>query len=71
MKFFPTVYQLFSKKIKKKYVSAIAVYYKKCIFALPIRKETGAVSKGKERGEIDWGCSLKEWKDVANTQGFF
>ena len=49
MKFFLTVYQLFSKKIKKKYVSAIAVYYKKCIFALPIRKETGDVSGGSER----------------------
>jgi hypothetical protein len=49
----------------------VALYYKKCIFALPIRKETGAVSKGKERGDGDWGCSLKEWKDVANTQGFF
>lgn len=23
------------------------------------------------RRERDWGCSLKEWKDVANTQGFF
>ena len=29
-------------------------------------------SRGKEeRGKNGWGCSLKEWKDVANTQGFF
>ena len=28
--------------------------------------------RGKEeRGKNGWGCSLKEWKDVANTQGFF
>ena len=29
-------------------------------------------SRGRKREEgSGWGCSLKEWKDVANTQGFF
>ena len=25
----------------------------------------------RDEGERDWESSLKEWKDVANTQGFF
>ena len=57
--------------MKKKYVRAIAVYFKKCIFAVPIERETGRVPREKKREGNGWGCSLKEWKDVANTQGFF
>ena len=35
--------------MKKKYVRAIAVYFKKCIFAVPIERETGRVPREKKR----------------------
>ena len=40
----------------------------KTIFAVPNEREGGR-SPGAE--EEVWGSSLKEWKDVANTQGFY
>ena len=47
-----TVYQCVSKKMKKKYVRVVAVYWKKCIFAVPIERETGRVPRvRKEMGK--------------------
>lgn len=58
------------KKWKKKCPEVLRGKGKPPIFAVPIERETGCKPRGKE-GESDWECSLKEWKDVANTQGFF
>ena len=62
--------QRVAEKMKKKCPEVLRGKGKPPIFAVPIERETGCKPRGKE-GESDWECSLKEWKDVANTQGFF
>ncbi|MBO7491992.1 MAG: hypothetical protein J6T59_06085 [Bacteroidales bacterium] len=63
MKFFLADYQQVDKKSNFFWMEAVQRIAKNAIFAVPIERETEMRGIGES--------ALKEWKDVANTQGKF
>jgi hypothetical protein len=65
------IVSMLNKKIKKS-SSEWLNRIRKSVFLRSQLRGKRDESRGRKREEgSGWGCSLKEWKDVANTQGFF
>ena len=69
------IISLIIRKIIKKYKKSAWMWLQCIGKSVFLRSQLrGKRGESPERGRgvwNDWGCSLKEWKDVANTQGFF
>ena len=68
MNFFKLTISEIVKKIKKSTRQVNNGMGKTLFLRSQFERETGRPAETKGRR---LGCSLKEWKDVANTQGFF
>ncbi len=59
------------KKLKKSVLEEANVIFQSVFLRSQLRGKRGNPIRQEKERDDDWECSLKEWKDVANTQGFF